>query len=214
MKKIFLFFLLGSLFQIASGQNEKPISRGNFLAGGSFSFDISKAKEYEPLTGTKPGLLNNIMDRKELRNGLNFGYFLINQFAFGLKVEIFNLFNKTTFPNDTPSISKNFNRNLAIGPFIRYYTKPGIFFDGSVNIVYMKFKSDDYVKKWKEYSWCIGIGYSIFISKSISIEPEISYTHMNIPNLGISKNSLISSGLSFSSGLKVYFNPKKKLINE
>ncbi|HOK26148.1 MAG TPA: hypothetical protein P5320_02640 [Bacteroidales bacterium] len=213
-KFFFIIIFLGNLSKIAYGQNEEPISKGNLLTGGSFSCNIQKTKEYEPITGTKPRLIN-VINNKEFHTELNFGYFITNHVVSGLKTDIFILFNKNTFPQDTSLISiKNLNSSLTVGPFIRYYTKSGIFFEGSVTIGLFNLEADDYIKKWKGYSLCVGIGYSIFISKSVAIEPEITYLHLNYPSYGILENKIISSGLSFSFGFQVYINTKSKLLSE
>jgi hypothetical protein len=214
MKKILIIsFLLGNILQISSGQIEKPITKGNLLTGGSFACDIEKTKDYGQNSGTNPAQID-ISDIKELGTDLYFGYFIINHLAIGLNTDISIRSEKYSINPDSSSL-KYLNRELSLGPFIRYSTNSGIFIEGAAAIGLLKYDFDsEYLVKWRKYYLSAGIGYSLFVSKSVSIEPEIKYKYLNRPPYEIEKTKGISNGLYFSIGLQVYLNIKNKLTPE
>ena len=99
-----------------------------------------------------------------------------------------------------PSISE---RNISFGPFLRYYTKPGIFFEGSAGFGFLKTSQGSDEVKWTNYSWSAGFGYSIFLNKSIALEPIINYRflHTKLTDLGEDEKT---NGLNFFIGFQIY----------
>jgi hypothetical protein len=177
------------------------------LTGGSFSFNIEKTKDYEPIIGTYPRQIN-ITDIKALETDLYFGYFIINNIALGFKTDILIFSRKYSFNLSTGS-SKYVYHDLSFGPFIRYSTNSGLFFEGSYTIGLLKDKIQDDITTWKNYSFSTGIGYSLFVSKSIAIEPEIKYKYLHRPPYEIEEDNEITSGLDFSIGFQIYLNTIK-----
>jgi hypothetical protein len=209
MKKLLLIsLLLGIIFHISSGQNEKPITKGNFLSGGSFSFDIEKNKDYQPISGTSPRQIY-ITDTKTFETDFYFGYFVVNHLVLGFKTDIIVLSYKHSFNLDNQS-SKYSYHDLSLGPLIRYYTNSGIFFESSAAIGLQKNGNDGDFNKWRNFSFDTGIGYSLFVTKSIAIEPKIKYKYLNRPPYDIEDSTEIKSGLDFSIGFQIYLSTIKQ----
>jgi len=197
-----------NIFQISLGQNKKPFSKGYFLTGGSLSLDIEQTKDYEPIVGTYPRQIK-ITDTKTMETDLYFGYFIINHLAFGFKTDI-QLYSRKYSFNLDPHSTKYVYHDLSFGPFIRYSTNLGMFFEGSYAIGLLSYKFQDDKTTWKNYSFSTGIGYSLFVSKSIAIEPEIKYKYLHRPPYEIEEDNEISNGLSFAIGFQVYLTLKEK----
>jgi hypothetical protein len=132
----------------------------------------------------------------------------------GLKTNIQTIntiqsWNIVTTPN------KNVNNNISFGPLIRYYTKPGIFLEGSAAIQFVKSVNFNTSNSWKNNSVTGGIGYSLFIAKSIALEPEIKYTHTNWPKYQPVEGSKETiDGLILSLGCQIYLCFKKQVQSD
>lgn len=208
MKNLFLISLfILSIPKLSLGQIEKPITKGNFLTGGSFSFSFEKTKEYGPIVGTNPQMIK-ISNKKDFESDLYLGYYIFNHFALGLKTDILLTSDKFSYNLDT-YIFKHVNHDLRFGPFIRYSTKLGLFFEGAAGIGLLKYDINGDVATWKNYSLKIGIGYSLFISKSVAVEPELKYNYLQESRYEDLESNTISNGLSFAVGFQIYFDTKK-----
>jgi hypothetical protein len=209
MKKIILTSLVMILFcKILFGQDEKPITKGNFIIGGSFSFNTEKDKIYHAI---QPGTTRQIeiTDSKTVETDFYFSYLIIDHLAIGLKTNI-RFLNTNQYTNLDPTGYKTRYDNLSVGPLIRYYTKQGIFFEASAEFGFVKDVYSNLSEKWKNNSFSGGVGYSLFLTKSVAIEPEIKYTHTNWPQyLGIEDKETID-GLNFSIGCQIYLSFKKQ----
>lgn len=208
MKKIlFTITILISIFQVSSGQNERPITKGYFLTGGSLSFDIDKTNDYEPVIGNNPEQINTIVT-KTLETDLYLGYYIMNHMAIGIKTDILVYSRKHSFNLSTSSSEYKYN-DLSFGPFIRYSTNLGLFFEGSGAIGLLKSSNIDDITTWKNYSFSTGVGYSLFVSKTVAIEPEIKYRYLHRPSYEGEEDNEISNKLSFEIGFQIYLNTKK-----
>jgi opacity protein-like surface antigen len=214
MKKLLLIsLLLGIVFHSSSGQNEKPITKGHLLTGGSLSLNVEKTKDYSPITGTNPRQIY-ITDSKTLETDLYIGYYIINHMALGFKTDIIISSEIHSFNLNTLT-SKYKNHDISFEPFIRYSTTSGLFFEGTVGVGLLKFdNSGSDVAKWKNYSFSTGIGYSLFISESIAVEPEIKYKYMHTPPYEIDVDNVITSGVYFAIGFQIYLSTKKENSNK
>jgi len=204
MKKLLIVSLLmGSIFQTSLGQIERPITKGNILTGGSLSINIDKNKNKD----INPDV-TYITDIKTFEADFILGYFLINHLAFGLKTDFYFSENKTT--NSLNSSTWDYiNNDFLIGPVIRYYTKPGIFLEGYTAIGFHHRDIKDDPVKWRNYSWSAGIGYSVFLTQSIAIEPVIKYRLLHKNAYKIEEGEEILKGLDFSIGFIIYLSLKK-----
>jgi hypothetical protein len=200
---ILIWFLTLSSIHIIFGQTENPFIKGYFLPGGSLSFDFGQIKEYEPISGTNPQQITNTCS-KTLETDLYFGYFIANQFAIGLKTDILVTHDKISF-NLIPDKLKHTNDRIFLGPLFRYYTEFGMFFEVSTAIGFNYYGYQS-INKWKEYLFETGIGYSMFISKLIAIEPQIKYKYVYSPDYEFEDYKKIINGLNLAIGLQFYLN--------
>ncbi len=209
---IFIYLLLSWIIKPTLGQDEKPFTRGCLLIGGSLSLDFDNTDKFLPGISPLPNV-TYYTKRDAIETNLTLGYFLFNNLSMGLKNGI--IFSKETTTNSLttiaePSISE---RNVSIGPFIRYYTKSGIFFESSAGLGFLKNLSGNDAIKWDTYSWSAGIGYSIFINKSIAIEPMINYQFL-YTNLSELKENEKTRGLNILIGFQIYLNTIKNELNK
>jgi hypothetical protein len=207
MKKLILLSLgLLTISQLILGQSEKPIHKGNFLTGGSFSFNFDKTKEYDPIPVNGTQVITTII-KKEINSDLYFGYYVFNHLALGLKTDISFLNEKHSVNIDGFSFKYGLN-DVTFGPFIRYSTSLGLFIEGNAGIGLIKHRQDDNSEKWKDYLFGLGIGYSFFISNSVAIEPVIKYHYLHTPPYFFEEANSISNGISFGVGFQIYFGSK------
>lgn len=139
---------------------------------------------------------------------MNLGYFILNQFVIGFNTDIQITHNKISFTLISEEL-KLTNDRIFIGPFFRYYTKFGMFFEGGTAIAFNEHGWENDGNKWKEYCFDTGIGYNIFISKLVALEPQLKYKFYNISDKVIEDNKEIINGLHLSVGLQFYFNLKR-----
>ena len=186
-----------------SGQIEKPITKGNFLTGGTLSLDFKQIKEYMPIISTQQQELttSNVLT---FETDLYFGYFVLNHFALGLKTDIQIINDKRTKQDFHYELSSH---NLSFGPFFRYYTELGIFIETSSSVYFLMGKYSNNVSEWKSFSFDAGVGYSLFVSKSVAIEPEIKYMYSYTPDIEDIENSKeLINGFNLTVGLQVYLD--------
>src|SRR4030042_5443178 len=149
---LFIGLLIPSTIHTTFGQSEKSFTKGNILSGGSFAISLGSIKDFKPGISPLPDVIYSSKS-KVLESNLSFGYFLVNQFAVGLKNEIL-LSRETTRSSLTSETEWDITKkDFLIGPVIRFYTKPGIFAEGYAGIRFLKSISNDDVIKWIKYSW-------------------------------------------------------------
>ena len=209
MKKLLLISLIGIIFQSSFGQNEKLITKGNIITGGSFSFNTEKYKGYNAIQPGTPRQIE-ITDSKTFETDFYFGYFIMDHLAIGLKANIKTI-NTNQYTNLNQTGFKDRSNDLSFGPLIRYYTKPGIFFEGSAAFGFTKSVNIYSNQNWKNNSFSGGVGYSLFVTKSVAIEPEILYTHTNWPHYFGAEEKETIDGLNFSLGCQIYLSFKKEV---
>lgn len=213
MKNLILITLpILLISQIVFGQNEKPITKGNFITGGSFSFNTEESKIYYPASLIMPRQ-EETDDTRTFETDFYFGYFVINHLTVGLKTNI-----KTSNTIQSWIIGTSSNKiiynDISFGPLIRYYTNPGIFFEGSAAFGFIKNVNFNNSANWKNNSITGGVGYSLFIAKSVALEPEIKYTHTNWPKYVDEGSKETIDGLNFSLGCQIYLDFNKQVQND
>jgi hypothetical protein len=188
-------------------QSEKPFTKGHLLTGGSFSLSFARVKDFKPGINPLPDVTYSTK-RNSIESGLSLGYFLYDQFVFGLRCEFLSSKEITTSSLQQGTEWEVSNSDILIGPVIRYYTNTGIFLEGSASISFLKefFNGSD--AKWTNYSWSTGIGYSILINQSIAIEPVIKYRFLNTEVQEIDKHEK-SGEISISICFQIYLNTKR-----
>jgi hypothetical protein len=203
MKKLSLTLLiLASIIHVLNGQIEKPIKKGTILLGGSFSINFEKEETKYLATVSRPARTSKT-DIKTFETDAYFGYFLSDQVTFGLKTDI--IFEQYKYPR-TSYIEKEVNNFFYAGPFLRYYTKFGLFAEGSASIAISKIGWTEFPDKSTGYELATGIGYSIFLTNSVAIEPMIKYRYQNDfkPNEQGVKHT--HQEIWFSLGFQIYLN--------
>ncbi len=195
-KTLSLLFLCLFMGTSVNAQIEKPFSKGHMLIGGSFDF-YSK-RDVFALEGAD-------QTNKGFEIDVYAGYFLINQLAVGLKTGWG--YNKNTWINNTPA----FEKTLIIESFLRYYLPFGLFGEVSAGFGKSKLKHNSILYKNSNlFKWNIGIGYSLIITKNITIEPSLNYKFLKVDGLNRFQDIEKTKGLNLRIGIQIYFNLNKK----
>jgi phosphate/sulfate permease len=190
MKKIVLVicFMTALGFHIV-GQTEMPISKAHYFAGGVIGF------------GTKTlDAINGEITISQRTNSLelspNFGYFIINKMALGLKAN--SIFTKTKFLTNGESIKES---KFLLSPFIRYYVYSGFFGETDFGFGKIKYEED----KGSILRGILCLGYSIFLNDKISLEPILSLEKYkeNWNSNFVSDNNF--TAINFSLSLQAFF---------
>ena len=204
MKKVCIFLMLISFLKPALGQNERPVTKGHFLTGGSISFYSQTSKRSIYVGQLRQDVL---LTNKEdvFQPDITFGYFPINHLAIGLLTNANTYASKTTDDYTPDNVYRYRNSTLGLGPFIRYSTTFGLFVQGSTSFNFNRQSSGD--EKWKSQQYSLGIGYSFFIKSVLSLEPSLSYKYTSVPSHGGEKEN--RKGIFFSLGSYIYFDFKK-----
>jgi hypothetical protein len=175
MKRIVIFLALYiGISQLAISQIKESFSKNNIITGGAFSFNHQK-RTY-PDNSDSRTIYNNF------ETDCHLGYYILNHFAAGLKTNITIRSQKRYFNSDVVKINDNW---FTIGPFLRYSTNFNLFIETGGGFEFFK---EDVVSdntnssNWKANFYNIGVGYSLFLSNSVAIEPMIRYKHYHLPN--------------------------------
>ena len=184
MKKIILSQLLISILFIANsfGQTEK----GSFLLGGNGSLSLTTYRSSI-----------NMISHKIININPNFGYFIKDNLAIGIKTPLYLEGNNSDI----------FSLSFGINAFSRYYfakTEKTSFF-GSANYGLNTFQKEGYSSySSNQYSAGIGLGFTYFLTKNIGFETELLYDYSkNFDNRYGEDNF----GMNF--GFQIYFNKQK-----
>lgn len=173
MKKITLITVVLVFVQCTqiSAQSEyrAALQKGSVLADGSMAINLGNGK-YEYSSQTNKTKINSFNVNPEV------GFFVSNGFALGLSLDL----NTETQKSDQNSnVNKSINTEYLLGPFIRVYTKGGVFFSGNYSFgksisenTYSggSIKREDNASQWK-----LGLGYAAFLNENVALEPSISY---------------------------------------
>jgi hypothetical protein len=182
--------------------------KGNLIIGGTISPSFEKEKDIKYGTDPNPDATYTT-NKKSFETDLTFGYFLINHMALGLKNELLFSNSRTTSDLTSNTVWDIDERNILIGPFIRYYLDPGFFFEGYGGLGLDNIVLNDSRFKIKNYTWSAGIGYSLFLNKNVSIEPIVKYGFFHKKDAD-NMEDVSSMNLSFSIGFQIYLNVKRK----
>ncbi len=187
MKIVTLALIL--ITTITQGQ----ITKGNWLVGGTGSFQNSKSKGNDVINATISGIYLYP----------NIGKFIINNFAIGLKPSLRSETSKYLQSNGTTSNTKQ--TFLGIGPFVRYYflnpdKQINIFSEGSLGYTLLKVSNQN-ADKYKSVEKIISIGSSIFFNSSVAFEVSLSYSSSKSLDIDSRYNGL-KIGLGFQIHLE------------
>jgi hypothetical protein len=161
MKTLNLFFAI-ALFSFTSNAQ---ITKGNWMVGGSGSFDYSKT---EPKNASSSGTNINYTDigSYTVRVEPNIGYFIKDKLAVGMKISAVNGFTEFRLFNLG-------NTSLGMSPNFRYYF---LNVDKAYN-VFVEPSYNYYINKFLGNSSGFGVksGLAIFLNSSVAIEPSLNY---------------------------------------
>jgi len=166
-KQILLWLLIIINMQIASGQITSPVKKSTFLLGGSVFINYENEIFRDP---------EMTFYNKNFTIGTDAycGYFISNHISTGLLTD-FSINSSKVSNTLNDSEFTEISNTYSFGPFLRYYTNPGIFFEGSFELGFRHLGSDGNQTKINSYSLNAGAGYSLFINSSIALEPQIKY---------------------------------------
>lgn len=202
IKKIPVIILLLITVNLYS-QVEKPITRGNWLIGGSASGEYSSYKSESDITSyLKAGIYPSI------------GYFIIDGMAVGVSIS----------PNYSTRLGDNSYSyfSCGLGPFVKYYASSGLFLGGYLNYntgiqssKYFNSFTDKYdTNKYHSYSMSFSpeMGYAYFINSKIAIEASLNYSYNinlrssgNNSEIGDIKWNSTQNHLYFSLGFQMFW---------
>jgi Outer membrane protein beta-barrel domain len=156
MKRLFLFVLIIT----GSQQSYSQVRKGNFLAGGSLSFQSSKYSA----GGNNIGTFNFMPDA---------GYFFYDRFVAGLRASFTNY-----------SDEGNSYRDLLAGPFARYYFLPvaqktNIFLEGNFMLGSEKYRGYD--PESKTQLAVVG-GSAFFLNPHVAVEATLGWRSLKHKN--------------------------------
>ena len=165
-------------------QEEKPITQGHMLIGGSFIGYYSKADG---------------VSTTQIIATPSFGYFVVNHLAVGLAIP---------FEYKNQLID---NYSIGVGPFVKCYLNNGIFFSLQAAVLYQnEYTTLVEPVNYKTTSIVIspGIGYSYFINNNISFEGGLFYEFISSEYKssywGYPDHSTTTSGLQLQLGFSIF----------
>ncbi|MER2998327.1 autotransporter domain-containing protein [Pontibacter populi] len=171
MKKILLLFLVLPSLVIAQ-ENESfmfkaKVKHGSILVGGSLSgFAYKTSDNLHSINGQQEEG-RRIQANLQSKNG----YFVTNDFAVGLNL---NLFHENTKVTSDPEQEPFKETYFMAGPFVRYYLDNGVFGETGVSVGKHNF-SDGFQSNLLDAS--VGVGYAFFFNEKFSIEPMLSFRY-------------------------------------
>ncbi len=170
-------------------------NKGRVLLGGSSSFSATTEKYKSGNTTTTQSRSTSFSFQPKA------GYFFIDNFAAGLGLIIDAGSTKFESTNNKSSYT-----DFMVAPFVRYYLKPGIFFQGMYGLGSENYTSTSGAKtSYNLSSWSLGVGYAWFLNDHVALEPLIGYQSYAYKTGG---NKTIDAGLAISLGLQVYLGAK------
>jgi hypothetical protein len=156
MKKIFMVAIATILIQTGFAQ----VNKGQWLVGGNTGFSSSKTGDYKTNT---------------IEFSPNAGYFFVNNFAGGLRVNIQSVKEEVGDLDDKYSTT-------TVAPFVRYYFLPAtqkvnVFADASYGFGSMKSDGSD---SRSVSGFGIMAGPAIFLSPNTALEVTLGYNSMKM----------------------------------
>lgn len=178
------FFTLIAVTFIFSFKADCQITKGNWLAGGSGSFN------------TQQGLISTVNVKSYTINlSPDIGYFFADKFAGGLKPNI-------AYRETINYGSKNKSTYLGIGPFVRYYFLP---VENRVNI--LAEGAYQYATEFNgfiENDFSFSLGPVIYFNSSVGLEITLNYDKINSQTTNVK---------TFSLGIGFQIHLEKEKIN-
>ena len=171
MKNLLLLLLFLPFIAIAQ-ENESfmfraKVKHGSILVGGNLSGFAYK-------TSDNLHSANNVQqDGRRIQVNLQSknGYFIMNDLAVGLNLNVFHESTKVTSDPEQEAFRETY---FMAGPFARYYLVNGFFGEAGASLGKHNF-SDGFQSNLLEGT--VGVGYAFFFNEKFSIEPTISFRY-------------------------------------
>lgn len=186
MKKLLFFAVFALLASTSFAQGN--INKGDWMVGGDASFNYEKQGDYKT---TNIGFMPNV------------GYFFINNFAGGLRINVSSSKNEFLTQEST---SSGFN----IGPFVRYYFLPSsqkvnLFADAGFGFGQIKSSSGSFDSKSTFTQFGIKAGPAIFLTPSSALEIALGYNSNKYENVSDREN-----GFGIHIGFQIHLGGSAK----
>jgi len=196
------FLVLLCTRSFAQSEFRSTLQKGSLLVGGGMTIDLGNAM-YEYSSQTDKHKLNSINFNPEI------GFFANHGFALGLSLDLFSEKEKYS---GTYSLQGKRTEYL-LGPFIRVYTKGGVFFSANYSlgksISEYKYAGDSNKETSKTSKWKLGIGYAAFLNENVALEPSLSYQAYASKVDGDDSNFTYRQGqIVIGLGLSIYLRAK------
>ncbi len=198
MKKALTLILLFTSLKI-SAQIEKPITKGNYIIGGSISGSYQSSTnnetfyDYDYNDGTFSIRQNKIKNTNcDFVFSPNIGYFIFNGLSAGI-TPTFSISNQkieNNATNGTSGISKVYS--AGTGTYLKYYFQKGFLLNLNIQYLFNKSHSTNESNSFITQNGILkassdnhyntvgispGLGYAIFLNSKISLEMLISYLY-------------------------------------
>ncbi|MEP0266783.1 outer membrane beta-barrel protein [Dokdonia sp.] len=206
---LILSLLLYSFVGFSQTEEEEPIptAKGNFVIGGSSSFNFSSST---PKTKSDSGDFPDTETRNTSFSFMpNFGYFVIDNLAIGGGISFTS--------NKTKSDAFDFestNTAFVFSPFVRYYFTEGNvkpFLQGTVGAGFSNTKVDDDFgeDEFKNSVFNYGFegGVAFFLGNSASIDLGVGYRSSSVKPRDDNDNNVrfVTNGFGFNAGFNIFF---------
>ena len=206
---LILSLLLYSFIGFSQTEDETPMptAKGNFVVGGSSSFNFSSSKpKFKSDSG---GTQDNGVTETRFSLMPNAGYFVIDNLAVGAGI----LFTSNKTKSDEFDFEST-NTALTFSPFARYYFTEGNikpFLQGTVGFGFSNSKFDEgggeSENKNSIFNYGFDGGVAFFIGNKASIDVGVGYSSSSFKERENNDNNVrfINSGIGFNAGFNIFF---------
>ncbi len=200
MKKLLYLIAFLLVFTHARAQENRgtlvpaKIFQRSVMVGGSVSGSykrINITSNSEPITG----------HRQQYDMDAKVGYFVLSDFAVGLKGSVYHY--KEKMADQIPTQATN----ILAGPFVRYYLNNGVFGEASAAV---GINNRPNASKTDLMEYRGGVGYAIFINPKIAVEPALMFSYYQEKRPAEGNRKLTEWGPSVNVGLQVYLFRERK----
>lgn len=179
-----------SIVIVCTSNAMAQFNKGRVLIGGSASFSSLTTKD----DAYSSDITNNLFTLTPQA-----GYFIVDNLAVGLDASF------GTGKSTTSSGTSKYTYILA-GPFVRYYLKPRIFFQGEYQFGSEKFTINvpPYLNQTVTETlsaWALSAGYALFLNEHVAIEPMVSYKSTVAKETDYKGTN---AGIAVGIGLQIY----------
>ena len=194
MKKLLLSVLV--LFSVSTLFAQ--INKGQYMAGGSFSFKYDN------------GGLGNDLHVQTFSGVPKVGYFVADKLAGGLNISL------TTYKNRSNGTTFTKSFGYSVAPFVRYYVLPtpnrfNVFAEGSYGWGQATSRQFPYGKeKYNTQSYSFSAGPVFFVTPNVAIEFNVGYYNNSVRGTKPSTGEIITKGIQTGLGLQIHLGRGKR----